>query len=152
MGWPSVFWGLYLFHFHDGQNIILNRKADIESCKGNAVDPVRFALVGGTGVVTQNTHSGGLFVRGQDVFKVIRKHHIQQKLACGVRKAAGGFRVAIAVGNIGFDVENGRAVHQIGATHMQHRSVLLGMLDAQQFHTGKPQVIGRTRKTYTLSK
>ena len=58
---------LHFIHRDNGERIILNRKADIESGEGDTVYPVRLTLVRRPGVVTLNADGGGLLVLWQDV-------------------------------------------------------------------------------------
>ena len=50
--------------------------------------------------------------------------------------------MAIRKGQIGLDVQNGRAVHEIGSGHMEHRTVLGVQLHVQQLHGGQTDGIG----------
>ena len=49
--------------------------------------------------------------------------------------------VAVGEGDIGFDVEDGRSVAQVGAEHMNNRAVI-GELDAIDFDAGQPNGVG----------
>ena len=55
-----------------------------------------------------------------------------------VCEAAGGIGVTIGIGDVGLDVENGRSVHQVRTAYVHDRAEFCGMLNAQQFHAGKP--------------
>ena len=56
-------------------------------------------------------------------------------------KAAKGFRVAVGIGNVGLDVQNGGAVHQVGPLDPEHRA-LGGLADACQLHAGQGDGVG----------
>ena len=60
---------------------------------------------------------------------------MQQKIAGVVGEAAGCRRLAIAVGNVGLDIENWRSIHQVRTAHMEYRAEFFGVLCAQQPHT-----------------
>ena len=50
--------------------------------------------------------------------------------------------MAVAVGNVGLDVENRGAVHQIPAAHVQNRAEFPGLLHTQKTDAGQPQIVG----------
>ena len=68
--------------------------------------------------------------------------HLEQIGVCPLGEALGGIRLAVAVGDIGLDVENRRPIHQVGAAHMQHRAVFFGVLRPNQPDAGEPQIVG----------
>ena len=49
---------LCLCNVYNGQGIIADPEPDIVSCEGQTIDPVRFSLIGRSGVVGENTDSG----------------------------------------------------------------------------------------------
>lgn len=55
--------------------------------------------------------------------------------------------MAVAVGNVGLDVENRGAIHQIRAAHVQNRTEFPGLLHAQKTDAGQPQIVGAERGT-----
>ena len=67
---------------------------------------------------------------------------MQKKFSRLIRKAAFGIGVGIAVGDVGLDVEDGGAVHQVCTAHMKNGAELLRMLHTQELHAGKPQIVG----------
>lgn len=50
---------------NNSEDILLHPEADVKTGKGQTVDPVRFALVGGTGVMGKNPDGCLLFFLGQ---------------------------------------------------------------------------------------
>ena len=57
-------------------------------------------------------------------------------------KAFGSVRVTVGVGDIGLDVIDGGAVHQVSPAHQQDGAHLRAHLDAFQLHAGKAQGVG----------
>ena len=53
------------FHFHNGESLFPNLKADIEAREGQAVDSVRIPLVAGPGIVAENFLCRVLFFWGE---------------------------------------------------------------------------------------
>ena len=94
----------------DGQSVLLHGKADIEACEGESIDPPGLALVAGTGVVAENAYGGGVLFFGQQCQQLGGKIHLQEKFPGGVGEAAQGIRVAVSIGDVGLDVENGDSV------------------------------------------
>ena len=47
-------------------------------------------------------------------------------------KALGGVRVAVGVGDIGLDIVDGGAVHQVGTAHDEHRPHVRALLNGLQ--------------------
>ena len=129
----------------DGEARLFDAETDVETCKTDAVDSIRVFLVGGAGVVPQNTDSGCLLALWQPVQQIRREVYFQKKRTGTICEAAGSISVAIAVRNVGLDVENGCAVHQVGSPNMQYSSKLCTLLHTQQFDTGKSQIIGPER-------
>ena len=54
-------------------------------------------------------------------------------------KALGGIRVAVRIGNVGLDIVDGGAVHQVGTAHDEHRPHVRALLNGLQLYAGKPQ-------------
>ena len=133
---------LQRYDLANGQPVILHRKPDIEPGKGQAVNPSGLALVAGAGVVAENADGGGALVFRQKLQKGRGEGHLQKKVICGVREAAQGIGMGVCVGDVGFDVENGGAVHQVRAGNVDDRAKLL-----RHFHTLEPdaaqsQIVG----------
>ena len=83
---------------------------------------------------------GALF--GRDLLLLPgRDHELQRPPRVG-GEAAGGLRAAVGVGEIGLDVEDRRAVHQVGPGDEQRRALALELLRAQQPHAAQPQGVG----------
>ena len=95
----------------------------------------------------QNADGGVPLVLREQGQKRGREVDVQQKIPGGVRKAAGGVRVAVAVGNVGLDVENRGAVHQVRTAHVQNRAEFPGLLHTQKADAGQPQIVGAERGT-----
>ena len=95
----------------------------------------------------ENADGGFLLVRGQKIQQCGREIHFQQEFSGVVCKAAGGVGVTVAVGDVGLDVKDGGAVHQIGTADMEDGAVFFCMLHPQQVYAGKPQIVGAERGT-----
>jgi len=54
-------------------------------------------------------------------------------------KALGGVRVAVRIGDVGLDIVDGGAVHQVGPAHDEHRPHVRALLNSFQLYAGKPQ-------------
>ena len=50
--------------------------------------------------------------------------------------------MAVCVGDVGLDVKNGGAVHEVRTGDMDHGAKLLRHFHTQQLHTGKAQIVG----------
>ena len=57
---------LYGIYSLNGQSVIHNFEADVESGEGQTVDPVGLSLIGGPGIVGENTDGGIPLVLRQD--------------------------------------------------------------------------------------
>ena len=78
-----------------------------------------------------------------------RTHMIVKDDRAGIAagKAAGGVGIAVRVGQIGFDVYDGRFADHIRAADIQHRRIRLVQGHTLQLHGGEPQAVrpeGRT--------
>ena len=60
----------------------------------------------------------------------------------GVDKAAAGLGMAVGKGNVGLDVEDGGAVHEVGPLDMEHGSVGSMEVDGEESYGGESQRIG----------
>ena len=95
----------------------------------------------------KHTQGGSPLVFGQQAQQLCREIHIQQEIPGGVGESSRCLRVGIGVGNVGLDVENGGAVHQVGAAHMKNGTILPGMLYPQKPDAGQPQIVGPEGRT-----
>ena len=134
-----------LVYFYYGQLVIFYGKANVAAGKAYAVDPAGFALVAGPGIVGKHRLGGFPLIFRQLFQQGSGKAYLQQVFPGGVRKAAGGFRLAIGIGDIGLDVEDGRAVHQVSPGYMDHRAILGSFFYPQKPNAGKPQIVGSER-------
>ena len=69
-------------------------------------------------------------------------------------KALGGIRVAVRIGDVGLDIVDGGAVHQVGTAHDEHRPHVRALLNSFQLYAGKPQRVrpeGRPGGEYTYT-
>ena len=115
--------------------------------KGEAIDPRRVILIPGPGVQSEDVPQRLPPVRGQTLQKVRRDLHRQGGPGRLTGEAAGGVRVAVPVGEVGLDVQDGRPVHQVRAPDAEHRTEPVRVLDGLQLHRGQPDGIrpeGRT--------
>ena len=133
---------LFFQDFPHGQDIFLHGEADIVPGERQSVDALRASLVGWPGVVGQNADGGVPLVLREQGQKRGREADVQQEISGGVREAAGGVRVAVAVGNVGLDVKNRCAIHQVCAAYVQNRAEFPGLLHAQKADAGQPQIVG----------
>ena len=116
---------------------------DFQPAKLHAVDPLRVVLVGGTRVVFQHTLQSGLLVGRHSGPEVGVADHGQVVELGLCREACGGVRVAVGVGDVGLDVVDGGAVHQVGAPHDEDGADVRPVLDGFQLDAGQSQRIGR---------
>ena len=78
----------------------------------------------------------------------VRYLHGERALPFAGGEAAERARRGVRVGDVGLDVENGRAVHQVGAGNAQHGPFGRGELHGLQLHAGEAEGIrphGRAR-------
>ena len=59
-----------------------------------------------------------------------------------IHKAPPGLRAGVGVGDVGLDIIDGRAVHEVRAGHVEHRPQGLVQLHALQAHAGQAQGVG----------
>ena len=95
--------------------------------------------------MAENTDGSRPLVLRETLQQVFREFYVQEKVAYPVRKAAGGGWLTVAVGNVGLDVKDGGAVHQIGAAHNQYITILPGMAHFQELYAGQGQIVGPER-------
>ena len=60
-------------------------------------------------------------------------------------KTVSGLWVTVHVRKIGFDVENGRLVHQIGSAYVEYRSIFFCHFNTFEYNGGKSDRIGAER-------
>ena len=73
--------------------------------------------------------------------------HLQGGLLGRAGKASHRLRTAVGVGNIGLDIIDGTAIHQIGPGDMDHRSLRGVQFHPFQPHAAQPDGIGPERRT-----
>ena len=127
---------LCFVYFFNSENISLDTETDVESGECQSVNPVRLSLVGRSGVMGENADGCVPFLFGKSVQQILREFYFQKKFAGGIRKAAFCLRMGIAVGNIGFHVEDGGAIHQVCAAHMEDGAKFFCEFHTQQAGTG----------------
>ena len=92
----------------------------------------------------------GLFDQIRDLFAATqdakargyKKGRFSFNVKGGRCEACGGVRVAVGVGNVGLDVVDGGAVHQVGAPHDEDGADVRPVLDGFQLDAGQSQRIG----------
>ena len=89
--------------------------------KLHTVHPLRVVLVGGAGVTGKHALQRGAVGFRYGLPQRFRAGHFQMVGAGLPGKALGGVRVAVGVGDIGLDIVDGGAVHQVGTAHDEHR-------------------------------
>ena len=109
--------------------------------KVHAVDPVRVVLVGGPGVSGENPKQGTGLVLRQTLQQGRRAVHLQLG-AAGGGEAPQGLRVAVCVGEVGLDVQNGGAVHEVGPRDDELGAVGGVEPDLLQLHGGEADGVG----------
>ena len=95
--------------------------------------------------MAENTDGSRPLVLRKPLQQLLRELHLQEKVAYPVRKAPCGGWLTVAVGNVGLDVKDGGAVHQIGAAHNQYITILPGMAHFQELYAGQSQIVGPER-------
>ena len=108
--------------------------------------PLRVVLVGGTGVVFEHTPQAVPLVCRDPGPERLRAGDVQMVELRLRRKACSCIRVAVGIGNVGLDVVDGGAVHQVGSPHDEHRADFRPNLNGFQFHAGQPQRVGPERR------
>ena len=126
----------------DGQDLAVHLEVDFQPAELHAVDPLRVVLVGGAGVVFQHTLQSGLLVGRHSGPEAGVADHGQVVELGLCREAPGGVRVAVGVGDVGLDVVDGGAVHQVGAPHDEDGADVRPVLDGFQLDAGQSQRIG----------
>lgn len=129
-----------------GQNIFLHGEADIVPGERQSVDALRASLIGGAGSWDRTPMAASRLSSGSRDRSAGGKLTFSRK-SPAVSVAAGGVRVAVAVGNVGLDVENRGAVHQVCTAHVQNRAEFPGLLHTQKADAGQPQIVGAERGT-----
>ena len=102
-------------------------------------------LIAGTGVLGQRIEKGLPPLRGDG-----REHagvgpHLKSGQRGG-REAAPCVGVAVGVGQIGFDIQNRSAVHEVGAAYMQNGPQRGVRFDSLQAHGGQADGVGPKRR------
>ena len=126
----------------DGQRLAVHLEVDFQTAELHAVDPLGVVLVGGAGVVFQHTLQRRLLVGRHFGPEGVAADHVQV-VEPGLRcETCRGIRVAVGVGDIGFDVVDGGAVHQVGAPHDEDGADVGPVLDGLQPDAGQAQRVG----------
>ena len=143
--WDSPCFLCALSHFdniHNCKPLIHYLKPDIETGKGQTVCPLWIPLIGGTWIVGEHSQQGLALIKGNLIQKCFRNMD-RQKIGIGVVcEAAKGIGMGVAIGNVGFDIKDWGAIHQICAAYMEHGSEFPGFLHLQQTDTGQAKTVG----------
>ena len=84
----------------------------------------------------ENTYGGLLFVFRQTIQKVLRKVYLQQEFSGLIGESASGICMTVTIWDVGLDIEDRCAIHEIGTSYMQNRTEFLRMFNAQQPDAG----------------
>ena len=128
-----------LVHSRHGQYAIPDAESDITACERQAVFFVRIVLVAGPGIERKDLSQGEPLLRLESAGVRIRDHNRQFPPGRGIRKAALRPWMRIRIGQIGFDVVDGRSIHQVGAPHVKDHFLHIHPLQA---HGRQAQRIG----------
>ena len=92
------------------------------------------------------THALTLLL-GDEMFQMGRDAHLQRlyALILLLSKAPSGIGVTIRKGQIGLDVQDGCAIHQVGSIHTDDRSLTGVEVDGQDAYAGQADVVGTER-------
>ena len=127
------------------QHIALDRETHIAALKRHAIRLVGVVLIMGTWVEGQHLAQHGGGVGTQRSLHLGRHDHREALHGMTVDEARPHTLMAIGISHIRLDVENGSAIHEIGAHDVDDRPFRRGPLHMVEFHRREPQRIGAER-------
>lgn len=101
----------------------------------------------GTRVELKHLTQGNKLAGSEHTPYLIGNLHMQTPYLITVHKATTGIGMTVGKGNVGFYVEDRRAVHQIGTTHINNRSRIAIIIHPVEPNRRQPQGIGTERRT-----
>ena len=128
--------------FEHNKLISFHFKGYLVGCKRNNITARGVAMVGRTGVAGQDFDqrlTQGLGQKGEERLGAFYPDLMAGK---GVDKAAADLGMAVGKGNVGLDVEDGRAVHEVGPLDMEHGSVGGMEVDGEESYGRESERIG----------
>ena len=126
----------YLLNGTNSQKVFSYSKTDVIACKLHSINPSWLMLIGRSWIVGQNAYGSLLLVLRQKLKQGRREINLQQKVPGSICKTAQRIGVAVAIWDIGLNVENRCPIHKIRAADMNDSAVLFRYLSAQQPDAG----------------
>lgn len=128
------------------QPLVLYLEFHLPARERKAVNPFRIILILGTGIQGQRIFQRTPLFRRHGTAKRFGNFHIQPFIGDS-RKPFRRLRNAVRQRNIGLDIQNGGAIHQIHAGKMQYRAVQRMQFHPFQPDGRQPDGIGTERRT-----
>src|SRR5699024_4428339 len=88
----------------DPEHSVLNRKAHLQACESESVDPLWIPLIGWSGILSQHTLQSSPVRLRNPVEQLLRDLHLQAPVRVRRRKALSRLWPAVRIGHIGFDI------------------------------------------------
>ena len=134
------------FYILHRQHAVGHGEAHVLPREGHAVHARGIVLIRRARVEREHAAQGrALFLRHERL-QLRREHHLHRVIGLRRGEAAERVRMAVRQRMIGLDVQDRRAVHQVGAAHQQRHAVRAVRLHALQRHAGQPDGVRAERR------
>lgn len=130
------------FNMTDNELPFIYPELHLQSRERQTVYTLRVPLVGGAGVLGQHSDKGSPVRLWDQRQPRLRQFHRKPPFRALGRKAPHRLRMAVSVGQIGLDIVNGCAVHQISPPDMEHRPQPAAELHPLQPDAGQAKGLG----------
>ena len=132
-----------------------NTELYVTAGKGHPINALRVVVVTGTRVLGQHIAQSLQFRIAEQSGDVVGDFHAERLPLMLIDKAGAGIGVSVGIGDVGFDIVDGRTIHEVGTEDVDDGSFggsKLYFLDAD---ARKPEVVGtegraRGKHPYTL--
>ena len=124
------------------KQVVRHSETDLPPGKGEDIAPLRTVVVGGAGILGQDADEAVPQGGGDPLQKRRGKRDVKGLPGMPVGESAGGLRVAVAVAEIGLDVIDGGAVHEIRPGDVEQRPQSGVKLHPLQPHGGQADGVG----------
>ena len=124
------------------EHAVADAEADITAAEGHPVDTLRIVVEGRTGILCEHLAQGVEELSGEVMLEGVGDVDAEGLPLPAVDEAAACIGMGVGIGDVGFDVVDGGAVHEVGSEDVDDGALVVGDLDAFYPDARQSQIVG----------
>lgn len=130
---------LTLFNIQGGddQRVAVDAEVDVVAVEEHGIATLGVVVVVRTGVLRQGQGQGTALPGGKRRQQAVGVKHTENRLGLRRRETATGLGVAVGIGEVGFDVEYGGSVDEVGTDDVEDGAEARVVVDGDESDRGK---------------